>query len=98
LRAWCKRHVNGLVAVIYEIAAISFQDSNGDGYGDLSGLLQRIDYLKRLGVGAVWLTPICAAVGSPLTPEQRKQQDDGKWDAQEPQQGSSAECHGQSSY
>ena len=45
-------------AVIYEIAAISFQDSNGDGYGDLPGLLQRIDYLKWLGVGAVWLTPI----------------------------------------
>lgn len=45
-------------AVIYEIAAISFQDSNGDGYGDLPGLLQRIDYLQWLGVGAVWLTPI----------------------------------------
>ena len=50
--AWWRR------AVIYEIAAISFQDSNGDGYGDLAGLLQRIDYLKWLGVGAVWLTPI----------------------------------------
>ena len=48
-------------AVIYEIAAISFQDSNGDGYGDLPGLLQRIDYLKWLGVGAVWLTPICTS-------------------------------------
>jgi alpha-glucosidase len=46
-------------AVIYEIAVISFQDSDGDGYGDLPGLLQRIDYLKWLGVGAVWLTPIC---------------------------------------
>jgi alpha-glucosidase len=40
-------------AVIYEIAGISFQDSNGDGYGDLPGLLQRIDYLNWFGVGAV---------------------------------------------
>ncbi|WP_440640776.1 alpha-amylase family glycosyl hydrolase [Bradyrhizobium sp. PUT101] len=33
-------------AVIYEIALISFQDSNGDGKGDLAGLMSRIDYLK----------------------------------------------------
>lgn len=46
-------------AVIYEIALISFQDSNGDGKGDLAGLMSRIDYLKWLGVDAVWLTPIC---------------------------------------
>jgi len=45
-------------AVIYEIALISFQDSNGDGKGDLAGLISRIDYLKWLGVDAVWLTPI----------------------------------------
>jgi alpha-glucosidase len=45
-------------AVIYEIALISFQDSNGDGKGDLAGLLSRLDYLEWLGVGAVWLTPI----------------------------------------
>jgi alpha-glucosidase len=45
-------------AVIYEIAVISFQDSNGDGRGDLPGLLQRIEYLEWLGVDAVWLTPI----------------------------------------
>lgn len=45
-------------AVIYEIAPISFQDSNGDGKGDLTGLISRIDYLKWLGVDAVWLTPI----------------------------------------
>ncbi len=45
-------------AVIYEIAAISFQDSNGDGKGDLAGLISRIDYLQWLGVDAVWLTPI----------------------------------------
>ena len=45
-------------AIIYEIAPISFQDSNGDGKGDLAGLISRIDYLKWLGVDAVWLTPI----------------------------------------
>src|SRR3954466_10030119 len=46
-------------AVIYEIALISFQDSDGDGKGDLAGLTSRIDYLKWLGVAAVWLTPSC---------------------------------------
>jgi alpha-glucosidase len=45
-------------AVIYEVALISFQDSDGDGKGDLDGLASRIDYLKWLGVDAVWLTPI----------------------------------------
>jgi alpha-glucosidase len=45
-------------AVICEIALISFQDSDDDGRGDLRGLLQRVDYLKWLGVDAVWLTPI----------------------------------------
>jgi alpha-glucosidase len=45
-------------AVIYEIALISFQDSDGDGKGDLPGLLNRIEYLEWLGVNAVWLTPI----------------------------------------
>jgi len=45
-------------AVIYEIAPISFQDSNGDGKGDLPGLIQRIDHLTWLGVDAVWLTPV----------------------------------------
>jgi alpha-glucosidase len=45
-------------AVVYEITPISFQDSNGDGKGDLRGLLSRIDYLAWLGVDAVWLTPI----------------------------------------
>ena len=45
-------------AVIYEIAPVSFQDSNGDGKGDLPGLIRRLDYLEWLGVDAVWLTPI----------------------------------------
>ncbi len=45
-------------AVIYEIYPRSFQDSNGDGLGDLNGITSRLDYLKALGVDAIWLTPI----------------------------------------
>ncbi len=45
-------------AVIYEIYPRSFQDSNGDGIGDLNGITQRLDYLKKLGVDAIWLSPI----------------------------------------
>src|ERR1700712_4274645 len=45
-------------AVIYEIYPRSFQDSNGDGIGDLNGITSRLDYLKTLGVDAIWLTPI----------------------------------------
>ena len=45
-------------AVIYEIYPRSFQDSNGDGIGDLNGITSRLDYLQKLGVNAVWLTPI----------------------------------------
>lgn len=44
-------------AVIYEIYPRSFQDTNGDGIGDLKGVTQRLDYLKELGVDAIWLTP-----------------------------------------
>lgn len=44
--------------VIYQIYPRSFQDSNGDGIGDLQGILQRLDYLQWLGVDAVWLSPI----------------------------------------
>jgi alpha-glucosidase len=45
-------------AVIYEIYPRSFQDSNGDGIGDLNGIVSRLDYLVRLGVDAVWISPI----------------------------------------
>jgi alpha-glucosidase len=45
-------------AVIYEIYPRSFQDTNGDGIGDLNGITQRLDYLKELGVDAIWLTPV----------------------------------------
>ena len=42
----------------YEVYVNSFQDSDGDGYGDLNGIRQRLDHLEKLGVGAVWLTPV----------------------------------------
>jgi alpha-glucosidase len=45
-------------AVIYEVYPRSFQDSNGDGVGDLNGITSRLDYLKALGVDAIWLTPV----------------------------------------
>jgi alpha-glucosidase len=45
-------------AVIYEIYPRSFQDTNGDGLGDLNGITERLDYLKDLGVDAIWLTPV----------------------------------------
>jgi alpha-glucosidase len=46
-------------AVIYEIYARSFQDSNGDGVGDLPGITGRLNYLRNLGIDAIWLSPIC---------------------------------------
>lgn len=50
--AWWK------TAVIYQIGVRSFQDSNDDGQGDLPGLIQRLDYMRELGVGGIWLSPI----------------------------------------
>lgn len=44
--------------VIYQIYPRSFQDSTGNGIGDLQGIIQRMDYLKWLGVSAIWLTPV----------------------------------------
>lgn len=44
--------------VFYQIYPRSFQDSNGDGIGDLRGIIRQLDYLKWLGIGAVWLCPI----------------------------------------
>jgi len=45
-------------AVIYQICPWSFQDSNGDGTGDLEGIIDRLDYIQSLQVDAIWLTPI----------------------------------------
>ncbi|EHN58821.1 glycoside hydrolase family 13 protein [Oenococcus kitaharae] len=45
-------------AIGYQIYPMSFQDSNNDGVGDLRGIIDRIDYIKKLGVDLVWLNPI----------------------------------------
>lgn len=45
-------------AVIYQIYPRSFQDSNGDGIGDLRGIEERLDYLVELGIDAIWISPI----------------------------------------
>jgi alpha-glucosidase len=52
MTAWWKS------GVVYQVYPRSFQDSNGDGVGDLPGLLARLDYLAWLGVDAVWLSPV----------------------------------------
>lgn len=44
-------------AVFYHIYPISFYDSNGDGEGDLQGIIQKLDYLKDLGINAIWVSP-----------------------------------------
>ncbi|MEO6533643.1 MAG: alpha-glucosidase [Pseudolysinimonas sp.] len=55
--AWWSR------AVIYQVYPRSFADSNGDGIGDLPGITSRLDYLQKLGVDAIWLSPIYASPG-----------------------------------
>lgn len=52
------KHLWWQEGIIYQIYPRSFQDSNGDGIGDIQGILQRLDYLQELGVTAVWLSPI----------------------------------------
>ncbi len=51
-RKWWKE------AVVYQIYPRSFKDSNGDGMGDLKGIISKLDYLKSLGIDVVWLNPI----------------------------------------
>src|ERR1700740_3707897 len=51
-RKWWKE------AVVYQIYPRSFKDNNGDGVGDLKGIISKLDYIKSLGINAVWLNPI----------------------------------------
>ena len=46
-------------AVVYQIYPRSFQDSNGDGIGDIPGIIERLPYLEKLGIDAIWLSPVC---------------------------------------
>ena len=45
-------------SVVYQIYPKSFNDSNGDGIGDIRGIIEKLDYLKQLGVDVIWLNPI----------------------------------------
>jgi oligo-1,6-glucosidase len=45
-------------AAVYQIYPRSFADSNGDGFGDLGGIIERLDYVRALGVDVIWLSPI----------------------------------------
>lgn len=51
-RKWWKE------AIVYQIYPRSFKDSNGDGIGDLKGIIEKIDYIESLGVNAIWLNPV----------------------------------------
>ncbi|MQQ79441.1 alpha,alpha-phosphotrehalase [Lactococcus lactis] len=60
-------HLNGVVnmkenwwqkTVVYQIYPRSFMDANGDGIGDLQGIISKLDYLEKLGIGAIWLSPV----------------------------------------
>ena len=51
-KAWWKE------SVVYQIYPRSFKDSDGDGIGDLRGIIQKLDYLKELGINVIWLSPV----------------------------------------
>ena len=51
-KAWWKE------SVVYQIYPRSFCDSNGDGIGDLNGITSKMDYLKKLGIDVIWLSPV----------------------------------------
>lgn len=48
-------------AVIYQVYPRSFQDSNEDGIGDIKGIIQRLDYLEKLGITGLWISPVYAS-------------------------------------
>lgn len=48
-------------SVVYQIYPRSFMDSDGDGIGDLQGIIQKFDYIKKLGADVIWLSPVFAS-------------------------------------
>ena len=49
---------NSASGITYQLLVYSFADSDGDGIGDFNGIAQKLDYLREMGVGALWLSPI----------------------------------------
>ena len=45
-------------SVVYQIYPRSFKDSNGDGFGDLKGIIEKLPYLQNLGIDVIWLSPV----------------------------------------
>jgi glucan 1,6-alpha-glucosidase len=72
-------------AVVYQIYPKSFQDSNGDGIGDLQGIIARLDYLENLGVDAIWLSPVYQS------PDVDNGYDISNYEAIDPQYGTMAD-------
>ena len=58
VRPWKQRQHWWKDAVIYQIYLPSFKDTNGDGYGDLRGVIEKLEYLVDLGINIIWLSPI----------------------------------------
>ncbi len=58
-----KKYENFLDMVIYQIYPKSFKDTNGDGIGDIQGIIEKLDYLQDLGVNAIWLCPCYKSPG-----------------------------------
>lgn len=53
--------------VVYQIYPASYKDSNGDGLGDIPGIISKIDYIKDLGIDIIWVSPMCKCIiPSPL--------------------------------
>lgn len=75
-------------AIIYQIYPKSFQDTNGDGIGDLNGIKKRIPYLKSLGVNAVWLNPVF------VSPQVDNGYDVSNYFTIDPQMGTMADMEG----
>ena len=45
-------------SVVYQVYPRSFMDADGDGFGDIPGVIQKLDYLKNLGIDVIWLSPV----------------------------------------
>lgn len=50
--------------VVYQIYPASYKDSNGDGLGDIAGVISKIDYIKDLGIDIVWLSPMYVSLSN----------------------------------